>query len=56
MIQRPDYDTRDAYECLRKYRRHLTRQQVRTLVGQIKAGDINAAMNGLDKILTRIGQ
>lgn len=54
MIQRLDYATRDAYECLRKYRRHLSRQQIKTLVGQIKAGDVNGAMNGLDKILTRL--
>lgn len=55
MIQKPDYETRDAWECLRKYRRYLTRQQLRTLAGQVKVGEVHAAMNGLDKILTRAG-
>lgn len=45
----------DPYICIRKYRDHLTRQQVRTLVGQIKAGDVDGAMNGLSRILTRKG-
>ncbi len=45
----------DAYICLRKYRGYLTRQQIRTLAGQIKAGDANGAMNGLSKILERKG-
>jgi hypothetical protein len=45
----------DARECLKKYRRFLTRQQLKTLMGQVKAGDIDGAMNGLDKILTRMG-
>lgn len=46
---------KDAYAVLRKYRAYLTRQQVRTLVGQIKAGDVDGAMNGLSRILTRKG-
>lgn len=46
---------RDAYECLRKYGKRISRQERNTLKGQIKAGDINGAMNGLDKILTRRG-
>lgn len=45
----------DARECLKKYRMFLTRQQLKTLMGQVKAGDIDGAMNGLDKILTRMG-
>ena len=45
----------DAYVCLRKYRKYLTRQQVRTLSGQIKSGNIDGEMNGLSKILERIG-
>ena len=45
----------DPYICIRKYRAHLTRQQVRTLVWQIKAGDVDGAMNGLSRILTRKG-
>ena len=56
MLQRTNYEIKDALECVRKYREHLTRQQCRTLMGQIKAGDINGAMNGLDKILSRMGR
>ena len=48
-------DIRDAYRCLREYRKHLSRHQLKTLLGQIKAGDVNGAMNGLDKVLTRKG-
>lgn len=45
----------EAYLLVRRYRAHLTRQQVRTLVGQIKAGNADGAMNGLSKILERKG-
>ena len=44
-----------AYRTIREYRDKLTRQQVKTLVGQIKAGQADAAMNGLAKILDRRG-
>lgn len=43
----------EAYRTLKEYRGRLSRQQVRTLVGQIKSGDPNGAMNGLAKILDR---
>lgn len=56
MLNAQDAGVKDAYECLRKYRHYLTRQQLRTLVGQIKSGDVDAAMNGLDKLLTRVGR
>ena len=46
-------EMRKAYETLGEYRYRLTRQQVRTLAGQIKAGHPDAAMNGLAKILNR---
>lgn len=49
-------EVRDAYLTLRQYRKRLTRQQVRTLAGQIKSGHHNEAMNGLDKILDRRGR
>lgn len=55
MLHMTNAEVKDAYSCLRKYRRYLTRQQLSTLVGQVKAGDPNGAMNGLDKILTRRG-
>lgn len=44
---------KEAWKTLGEYRRQLTRQQVRTLAGQIKAGHPDAAMNGLAKILNR---
>ena len=40
-----------AYARIWKNRKHLTRQQMKTLKGQIKAGDTDAAMRGLDKLL-----
>ena len=46
-------DVADAYALLKEYRHLLTRQQVKTLAGQIKHGKPNEAMNGLAKILNR---
>lgn len=48
-------EVKDAYFCLNKYKKHLTVQQYKTIKGQIKAGDINGAMNGLDRLLRRKG-
>lgn len=48
-----DEDTREAWKLLKRYQLELTRQQMKTLAGQIKAGEPNAAMNGLAKILNR---
>lgn len=45
----------EAYKTLKEFKHLLTRQQVRTLAGQIKAGHPDAAMNGLAKILDRQG-
>lgn len=42
-----------AFLELKKYRNQLTRQQVRTLAGQIKSGQIKEAMKGMDKIIKR---
>lgn len=36
---------------LRKAKQHLTRQQYKTLQGQVFAGDPAGAMKGLDKLL-----
>lgn len=47
-------DNREAYLTLKQYRHLMTRQQVRTLAGQIRHGKHNEAMNGLAKILDRI--
>ena len=46
-------DVRAAYLTLKGYMHLLTRQQVRTLAGQIKHGKPNEAMNGLARILGR---
>lgn len=43
----------EAYRCLRQYSSYLTRQQLRTLSGQIKAGNVDGAMKGLNTILER---
>lgn len=36
---------------LRKYGKHLTRQQYRTIKGQILAGDTEGASKGLNKLI-----
>lgn len=46
-------DTRAAMMMLKTYHASLTRQQIRTLKGQVLAGDIDGAMRGLDRILGR---
>lgn len=46
-------DNRAAYLILKEHRHLLTRQQTRTLAGQIRHGKQNEAMNGLAKILNR---
>lgn len=38
---------------LKRYKESLTKQQYRTLKGQIIAGDKEAAMKGLNKLLKR---
>lgn len=44
----------DAMKQLKAHREQLTRQQVRTLKGQILAGDIAGAMKGLDRLINKI--
>ena len=46
-------DTPKAFHLLRMSRKKLTKQQYRTLWGQINAGDIEGAMRGLEKLLKR---
>lgn len=43
----------DFYKLLGNNRHMLTRQELRTLRGQAKAGDYDAAQRGLEKILMR---
>ena len=42
-------------KLIKEYRHLLTRQQVTTLNGQIKAGNEEGALKGLKKILKRQG-
>lgn len=42
-----------AFKAIEAHRRQLTRQQFRTLIGQDKAGNPDAALRWLDKIIKR---
>lgn len=42
-----------AKRLLKRHHSYLTHQQIRTLNGLIKAGDIIGAMNGLHTIMAR---
>lgn len=42
-----------AKKLLQKNKSYLTHQQIRTLNGQIKSGDVSGALNGLHTILAR---
>lgn len=48
-------EAKEAYKELRRYGIHLTNQQYNTIKGQIRSGNITAAMKGLDKLLKRRG-
>lgn len=43
-----------AMMLIREHKNSLTPQQIRTLKGQCRAGDINGAMKGLHRILNRL--
>lgn len=43
----------DAMRVLYQHKARLTVQELKTLRGQVQAGDAEAAMRGLDKILRR---
>lgn len=43
----------EAYKILKRYKYQLTRQQVNTLKGQIKAGDIKGFYKGLKKLINK---
>lgn len=45
-----------AYRHIKQYYKYLSRQEYKTLVGQIKSGDIEGAMKGLDKVLSKKGR
>lgn len=38
-----------------KHRDRLTRQQIKTLHGQLKSGNVDGAYKGLRKLLSRMG-
>lgn len=42
-----------AWELLRRSRSKLSKQQYKTLSGQIRAGESDAAIKGLDTIIKR---
>lgn len=42
-----------ALRAIKKHRDKLTRQQIKTLCGQAKAGNTAAALKGLDRLLER---
>ena len=42
-------------KLLKQYRHLLTRQQIKTINGQDKAGDEEGALKGLEKILRKQG-
>lgn len=46
-------DPIEAYKILKRYKYQLTRQQVSTLKGQIKAGDIKGFFKGLKKLINK---
>lgn len=46
-----NYEQRLAYKELKYYRHLLNKQQITTLKGQIKAGDVDGAMRGLRNII-----
>lgn len=46
--------TDTAFIFLNDFRKDLTKQQYKTLKGQILAGDSDGAMRGLQKILGRV--
>lgn len=44
---------KECYQLLKSYKNLLTRQQILTLKGQIKAGNYEGFKNGLKTILKR---
>ena len=42
---------KECFELLKKYKSKLTRQQVKTLKGQILSNDLNGFKKGINKII-----
>lgn len=51
----PDTDIKYALGFLRGHKRRLSRQQYKTLKGQILAGDPDGALRGLQRLLIVAG-
>ena len=51
----PDVDMKYALGYLLNHKRRLTRQQYKTLKGQILAGDPDGALRGLQRLLILAG-
>ena len=47
-------DVNTAMKEIRKHRKLLSTQQMRTLKGQVLSGDVDAAMKGLHKLMGRL--
>lgn len=43
----------NIYQILKKYKNQLTKQQYKTLKGQVRAGDTMGAIKGLNKLLKK---
>lgn len=46
-------EVKECYNLLKRYHRYLTRQQLLTLKGQIKANDIIGFKKGLKRLLDK---
>ena len=49
-------DNARAFKLLEDYKDYLTLQQYRTFRGQIRSGEADGAIKGLEKTLTRVRQ
>lgn len=43
----------NIYQILKKHKDQLTKQQYKTLKGQVRAGDTQGAIKGLNKLLNK---
>lgn len=41
----------EAFSLVRDFRERLTKQQIKTINGQIKSGDVAGALKGLKKLV-----
>lgn len=52
-MKQMDTEIKRFFETLEKYRRLLTRQEVKTLRGQALSGDLDGAKRGFAKLISR---